>query len=68
MSNEVLLTVIGVLVTFIVSILCYFLKGILDEMKSMNVELVKVVKNQEWHYKAITELQAKVLELEKLSG
>ena len=63
--SAILLSVVGVLVSFVVAILCYFLKGILEEMKSMNLKLVNVITNQEWHYKSIIELQAKVESLDK---
>lgn len=62
--DATLLSVVGILVSFVVTILCYFLKGILEEMKSMNTQLVKVVANQEWHYKSILELQEKVQALD----
>ena len=65
MSMELLLAIVGTLIGFIVGILCYFMQGILHEMKILNEKLITTVSNQEWHYKAITELQVKVLELER---
>lgn len=58
MDNAFLLSVVGVLISFVIAILCFFLKGILGEMKSLNDKLIKVVTNQEWHFKSILELQA----------
>lgn len=40
-----------------VCIFAFFLKGILDEMKAMNGQLIKVITNQEWHFEAIQELR-----------
>lgn len=60
-----LLSVVGVLVAFVVTILCYFLKGILDQMKKLNDQLLEVVSNQKWHYEAILELKDKVAILDK---
>lgn len=45
-------------------ILCYFLKGILEEMKKLNDKLLVVVANQEWHYKAIIDLQSRMIKME----
>lgn len=63
-NDAQLFSIIGVLIAFVVGILCYFLKGILDEMKDMNSQIIKVITNQEWHYKSILELQKKVADLE----
>lgn len=64
MSDSILFTIIGSLITLIVAILCYFLKEILSEMKAFNVKIATVISNQEWHYKSILELQKKVSVLE----
>ncbi len=65
MLEKILIILIGFLASGAVGLLCYFLKGILDEMKDMNAQIIKVITNQEWHYKSILELQEKVSELEK---
>ncbi len=57
---SLLLSIIGFLVAFVVTILCYFLKEIRDEMKAMNRELIKVINNQTWQYNAILQLQGEV--------
>ena len=56
--NEIILALLGSLGSLLVGILCFFLKGIYEEMKSMNSQLITVVSNMEWHYKEIIELKA----------
>lgn len=63
-TMTLLLNIIGVLVIFVITILCYFLKCILDQMKELNNKLLSVVTNQEWHHEAIKDLQSKVRNLE----
>jgi hypothetical protein len=63
MDNTVLLSIVGILISFVITILCYFLKGILDEMKYLNSQLIEVVTNQRWHYSSIVELQSNVAKI-----
>jgi hypothetical protein len=49
-----------------VAILGTFLKGILDEMKTLNAQLIAVVTNQEWHYREILYLKEEVAKLKEL--
>ena len=55
-----LLSIIGALVAFVITILCYFLKEVRDEMKVMNKELITLINNQTWQYNAILTLQGEV--------
>jgi hypothetical protein len=68
---NILLSVAGFLASLSFGVLCWFLKDIKstlkdisDEMTELNLKLVEVVSNQEWHYSAIKELQGRVSALE----
>lgn len=65
MESQFLLAALGSLSSLLVAVLCFFLKGIYEEMKSMNAQLIKVVSNQEWHYNKIVDLESRVRVLEK---
>lgn len=43
-----------------VTVLGFFLSGILNEMKTLNAQLIQVVTNQEWHYREIIKLREDV--------
>jgi hypothetical protein len=48
------------LLALAITVLGFFLKGILDEMKTLNAQLISVVTNQEWHYREILALKEDV--------
>ena len=67
-ANEVLVNIALSLIAFLgvggISLLCYFLKGIYDEMRKLNNKLIEVITNQEWHYNKINELDSRLTRLE----
>ena len=72
MAEKILLGIVAFLASGAIGLLCYFLKGVsanlasgVIEMQLLNQKLVKVVTNQEWHFKAIIELQDKEKEADK---
>jgi hypothetical protein len=50
-----------------VTVLGFFLSGILGEMKKLNDRLIQVVTNQEWHYREILNLKEDVAALKESS-
>jgi hypothetical protein len=48
-----------------VTVLGFFLQGILAEMKKLNDRLIQVVTNQEWHYREILNLKEDVARLKE---
>jgi hypothetical protein len=70
--QELLIASVGALASLLIAILVYLAKEVLNEMKTLNVKLVEIVKNQtlmgtnqEWHFGAIKELQKDVNELKE---